>query len=69
MTRRAALFALVLAAAAPAAAATYESGRWLADLEEIKTVIAERAPNLDWSIAERGLDLPALAHETAEALR
>jgi len=69
MTRLAAAFAVLIAFAAPAAAASYDAERWLADLDEIKAIVAARAPNLDWSVAERGLDLPALAHETAEALR
>lgn len=51
------------------AAETYSPARWLRDLEQIKTILAAREPNLDWSVAERGLDLPALAGETAESLR
>lgn len=76
--RRAAILAAVFAAAlacpavaqdAPASAATYSAGRFLADFEQIKRELAARAPNLDWSIAERGLDLKKLADDAETELR
>ncbi len=57
------------AAAQQTAEPTYNVGRFLADFEQIKREIAQRAPNLEWSIAERGLDLKRLASETEAALR
>ena len=75
MTRLFALaFGFVLALA-PAtawgggAAAGYDPEPWMRDFDQMKEVLAERAPNLDWSVAARGLDLPALSREIEEDLR
>lgn len=70
--RRAAALALSLAlfaGFAPAAEPTYSAGRFLADFEQMKRELAARAPNLEWSIAERGLDLKTLAANTEASLR
>lgn len=76
--RRTALIALLAAAlvwpapAEPAAAPdapAYGAGRFLADFEQIKRELAARAPNLDWAIAERGLDLKQLAAGTEAEIR
>jgi len=63
--RRAVIFAVslgFLALTAPNAAAVdgapaFTTERYLADFEQIKRELAERAPNLDWAVAERGVDL------------
>ena len=73
--RRAALLAVFAAAIAIPATApraaepTYAAGRYLADFEQIKRELGARAPNLDWAVAERGLDLKRLAAEAETALR
>lgn len=73
--RRAVIFAVLLGFLGPAAhaAATdappFSAERYLADFEQMKRELAERAPNLDWAIAERGLDLKKLADDTETALR
>lgn len=77
MRRVAALFVLAAACASPAPAQqtpapstqTYSAGRFLADFEQIKRELAASAPNLDWSVAERGVDLKQLASDTEAALR
>lgn len=77
---RRAAFAVCLAAAAfaltargeapaPMPEATYSAGAYLADFAQVKREIAGRAPNLDWSVAERGLDLKRLAADTETAIR
>ncbi len=48
---------------------TYGPGRFLSDFEQIKRELAARAPNLDWSIAERGLDLKQLAANAETEIR
>ncbi len=48
---------------------TYSAGAYLADFEQVKREIAARAPNLDWSVAERGLDLKTLATDAETAIR
>lgn len=55
--------------AASQSAESYSAGRWVADLAEIKQILADRGPNLDWSVAERGLDLKQVADETEAQLR
>ena len=57
-----AAFVLVLPAHA------YDKEAWLADFAQIKQVFAERAPNLDWSKAERGIDPVQVAIDTEIAL-
>lgn len=84
MIRRAAICFLATALAAPAFAygevppektaasvsdTIYSSGRWIADLHQIETLLAEQEPNIEWSIAERGLDLPQLARDAESELR
>jgi hypothetical protein len=65
-----ALFSPAVALAAPAAGeTTFSAQRFLADFEQMKRELAERAPNLDWSVAERGVDLKQLASDTEAALR
>jgi len=74
--RRAVIFAVslgFLALTAPNAAAVdgapaFTTERYLADFEQIKRELAERAPNLDWAVAERGVDLKQLASDTEAAL-
>ncbi|BCW87019.1 hypothetical protein sos41_01450 [Alphaproteobacteria bacterium SO-S41] len=58
-------------ASAPAAAAdtAYSPVPWLHDLAQIKRILAEQAPNLEWSIRERGLDLVQLASDADADLR
>ncbi len=68
MKRLAALALSFVLGAAPAARAA-PLDDWLSDFEEIKTALAERAPNLDWAIAHRGVDPAAAARETGAALR
>jgi hypothetical protein len=46
----------------------YSAAPWIADLGQIKQIIAEQAPNLEWSIRERGLDLAELARRTEDNL-
>ncbi len=58
--------ALLLAAAAEAPA--YDPAPYLADLERAKAAIAESYPNLNWALAERKLDLPQLALDTAVSI-
>ena len=68
---RRAFFSLSMIAALSGAApaADFTPDRMLADFEQAKRELAERAPNLEWSIAERGLDLQQLATDTDTALR
>lgn len=73
MFRRLAVLACVftlsaMAADSPGQPAPYDPADWIADLNQIKQTLAEQAPNLEWSIEERGLDLPELARQTEDAL-
>jgi len=52
----------------PSPPAAYNPAPWIADLAQIERVLAEQAPNLEWSIQERGLDLPGLAKQTEDGL-
>jgi hypothetical protein len=62
-------FALPAAAQeSTSAGAPYNPAPWLADLAQIKRTLAEQAPNLEWSIAERGLDPAELARQTEDGL-
>lgn len=60
---------LIAALAGPALAAQFTPDRMLSDFEQVKRELAERAPNLEWSIAERGLDLAKLATDADAAIR
>ncbi|MFT3810252.1 MAG: S41 family peptidase [Micropepsaceae bacterium] len=68
---RRAFFSLALIAAfsGPALAAAFTPDRMLTDFEQVKRELAERAPNLEWSIAERGLDLAKLASDADTQIR
>ena len=55
----------VVAIAAFADVATYDSAAWGADFERLKADMAQGYANLDWIAERRGLDLAALSRETA----
>ncbi len=61
------LIALVLLAAS-ADVLTYDPQPWLADYTRLKRDMAQGYANLDWAVAHRGLDLPALDRETTARL-
>lgn len=60
---------LLLAGAITADVATYDPDPWLADYARLKHAMAQGYANLDWQVARRGIDLPALDRETTAALR
>lgn len=62
--RRACRFALVAAmamACAPAAARDFSPDAWREDFAQLKAELARAYANLDWAVAERRMDLPALS--------
>jgi hypothetical protein len=48
--------------------ATFRRDAWLADYAQLKVDLAQGYANLDWMVAHRGLDLPALDARTTAAL-
>ncbi|MCC6919139.1 MAG: hypothetical protein IT548_08030 [Alphaproteobacteria bacterium] len=52
----------------PPAETGYSAAPWIADLAQAERVLADQAPNLEWSIKERGLDLPELARQAEDGL-
>lgn len=63
---RVALAAAMAMACAPAAAREFAPDAWREDFAQLKAELARAYANLDWAVAERRMDLPALAR-TAEA--
>lgn len=61
-----ALAAAMAMACAPAAARDFTPEAWREDFAQLKAELARAYANLDWAVAERRMDLPALAR-TAEA--
>ncbi|HEY1069038.1 MAG TPA: S41 family peptidase [Thermomonas sp.] len=61
--------ALLVAGAIAVDVATYDPDPWLADYGRLKHAMAQGYANLDWQVARRGIDLPALDRETTAALR
>lgn len=55
-----ALWACLAFAPLIAQAGDFSRAEWLADFEQLKSLLATRYPNLEWQ-ASRGIDLPALA--------
>lgn len=68
MVHRSLLAVAVLSAVMSAPAAAYDAEAWLTDFGQLKQVLAERAPNLDWSASERGIDPAKLAASAETAL-
>jgi len=65
------LMALVVAAAAVALVVdvvTFRRGDWLSSYAQLKADLAQGYANLDWMVAHRGMDLPALDARTTSAL-
>lgn len=71
LRRAAAALAAAFVFAAPVWAdepPVFAPGGWIADLRQIERVLAANAPNLEWSIDQRGLDLAQLSRDTETAL-
>lgn len=63
-------FALAaLLAAVPASAQTPDTTAWLADFAQLRLEMADHYANLEWAVAEHGLDLVALTRETETGIR
>lgn len=60
---------LALALFGPAYAAPFDPSPYQRDLVALKSALAARYPNLDWALAERGLDMRQLAEDTRQALK
>lgn len=65
---RVALVAALAMACAPAAAGDFAREAWREDFAQLKTELARAYANLDWAVAERRMDLPALSRMTEAQL-
>lgn len=61
--------AVLIAGAMAIDIASYDPNPWLADYTRLKHGMAQGYANLDWMVARRGIDLPALDRDTTSALR
>src|SRR5688500_3840214 len=47
----------------------FKNADWLADFEQLKREMAAHYANLEWAVAERGLDLKQLSEQTETSLK
>jgi hypothetical protein len=60
---------IVLASALGAAAQDFKNEAWLADFAQLKREMSTHYANLEWAVAERGINLKQLAEQTETRLR
>jgi hypothetical protein len=69
MKRPTLLFVIIAAAALNVFAQSFQNDAWLADFAELKREMSAHYANLEWAVAERGVNLKQLSEQTEARLR